>query len=38
MDYLNSLLGNQLAMGRVRLGGGKHSRFRIRLHLYYSDL
>lgn len=38
MDYLNSSLGNQPAIGRVRLGGGKHSRFRMRLRVYYSDL
>ncbi len=37
-DYLNTSLGNQPAMGRVRLGGGRHSRFRMRLHVYYSDL
>ena len=38
IDYLNSSLGNQPAIGRVRLGGGKHSRFRMRLRVYYSDL
>ncbi len=38
VDYLSSSLGNQPAIGRVRLGGGKHSRFRMRLHIYYSDL
>jgi hypothetical protein len=37
-DYLNTSLGNQPAMGRVRLGGGKHSKFKMRLHVYYSDL
>jgi hypothetical protein len=37
-DYLTSSLGNQAAMGRVRLGGGKHSKFKMRLHVYYSDL
>ena len=38
VDYLSSSLGNQPAIGRVRLGVGKHSRFRMRLHIYYSDL
>ena len=37
-DYLTSSQGNQPAMGRVRLGGGKHSKFKMRLHIYYSDL
>lgn len=37
-DYLTSTLGNQPAMGRVRLGGGSHSKFRMRLHVYYSNL
>ena len=38
IDYLTSSLGNQAAVGRVRIGGGKHSRFRMRLHVYYSEL
>jgi hypothetical protein len=38
VDYLTNSLGNEPAMGRVRLGGGKHSKFRMRLHIYYSDL
>ncbi|MGI9139117.1 MAG: hypothetical protein ACR2IM_08765, partial [Sediminibacterium sp.] len=38
VDYLSTMLGNQPAIGRVRLGGGKHSRFRMRLHIYYSEL
>jgi hypothetical protein len=38
VDYLTSSLGNQAAVGRVRIGGGKHSRFRMRLHVYYSEL
>ena len=37
-DYLTTSLGNQPAIGRVRLGGGKHSKFKMRLHVYYSDL
>jgi hypothetical protein len=37
-DYLTATLGNQPAIGRVRLGGGSHSKFRMRLHVYYSDL
>jgi hypothetical protein len=37
-DYLTTSLGNQAAMGRVRLGGGKHSKFKMRLRVYYSDL
>ena len=38
VDYLTNSLGNEPAMGRVRLGGGKHSKFKMRLHIYYSDL
>ena len=39
VNYLSaSPAGNQPAMGRVRLGGGTHSRFRMRLRIYYSDL
>ncbi len=37
-DYLTSSLGNQPGVGRVRLGGGSHSKFKMRLHVYYSDL
>ena len=37
-DYLTSDLGNQPAIGRVRLGGGSHSKFRMRLRVYYSNL
>ncbi|MEI7589546.1 MAG: DUF4270 family protein [Chitinophagia bacterium] len=38
VNYLSTSSGNQPAMGRVRLGGGTHSKFRMRLHIYYSDL
>jgi hypothetical protein len=38
MYYLNAGLGNEVANGRVRLGGGTHSRFRMRLRLVYSRL
>lgn len=38
VDYITSSTANQPAMGRVRLGGGRHSRFRMRLRVYYSDL
>lgn len=39
VNYLSaSSAGNQPAMGRVRLGGGTHSKFRMRLRIYYSDL
>lgn len=37
-DYLTTALGNQAANGRVRLGGGSHSKFRMRLRIYYTDL
>jgi hypothetical protein len=37
-DYLTSSLGNTPGIGRVRLGGGRHSKFRMRLHVYYSNL
>ena len=37
-DYLQTTFTNQAALGRVRLGGGSHSKFRMRLHIYYSDL
>jgi len=33
-DYLTSTTANQPAIGRVRLGGGKHSKFKMRLHVY----
>jgi len=38
MYYLNASVGNEVANGRVRLGGGTHSRFRMRLRLVYSRL
>ena len=38
VDYITTSTANQAAMGRVRLGGGKHSKFKMRLHIYYSDL
>jgi hypothetical protein len=31
-------MGNDLAIGRVRLGGGTHSRFRMRLRIIYSRI
>jgi hypothetical protein len=37
-DYLTTSLGNQAATGRVRLGGGSHSKFRMRLRIYYTNL
>jgi len=37
-NYFSSSMGNQPAIGRVRLGGGTHSKRRMRLHIYYSDL
>ncbi len=37
-DYLSTALGNQPAIGRVRLGGGAHSKFRMRLRIYYTNL
>jgi len=37
-DYLTTAIGNQAASGRVVLGGGSRSKFRMRLHIYYSDL
>jgi hypothetical protein len=36
--YLSPSTGNILADGRVRLGGGTHSRFRMRLRIIYSRL
>jgi hypothetical protein len=38
VDYLTSSMGNQPGLGRVRLGGGKHSKYKMRLRVYYSDL
>jgi hypothetical protein len=38
VDYISRAVANQPAIGRVRLGGGSHSKFRMRLHVYYSDL
>ncbi len=37
-DYLSTALGNQPAIGRVRLGGGSHSKFKMRLRIYYTNL
>lgn len=37
-DFLSTSLGNQPATGRVRLGGGSHSKFRMRLRIYYTNL
>ena len=37
-EYLSTALGNQAAIGRVRLGGGSHSKFRMRLRIYYTNL
>jgi hypothetical protein len=37
-DYLSTSLGNQPGIGRVRLGGGSHSKFRMRLRIYYTNL
>ena len=38
MYYLSTAQGNELANGRVRLGGGSHSRFRMRLRIVYSRI
>lgn len=38
MYYLNPSQANETAAGRVRLGGGTHSRFRMRLRIVYSRL
>jgi hypothetical protein len=38
VDYLSSYSANAPAIGRVRLGGGSHSKFKMRLHVYYSNL
>jgi hypothetical protein len=39
-DYISNTgnTGNVPAIGRVRLGGGTNSRFKMKLHIYYSDL
>ncbi len=37
-EYLSTILGNQAAIGRVRLGGGSHSKFKMRLRIYYTNL
>jgi len=36
--YLNPSVGNEPAIGRVRLGGGTHSRFRMRLRIVFSRI
>ncbi|TDO28319.1 DUF4270 family protein [Sediminibacterium goheungense] len=36
--YLNPSIGNDVANGRVRLGGGTHSRFRMRLRIIFSRI
>ncbi len=36
--YLNPTYGNDVSNGRVRLGGGSHSRFRMRLRIVYSKI
>lgn len=40
MDYISNTgnSGNIPALGRVRIGGGTHSRFRMKLRVFYSDL
>lgn len=38
MYYLSPTQSNELANGRVRLGGGTHSRFRMRLRIVYSRI
>ncbi|TAG12907.1 MAG: DUF4270 family protein [Sphingobacteriia bacterium] len=38
MYYLSPTQGNETSAGRVRLGGGSHSRFRMRLRIVYSRL
>ncbi len=37
-EYLTTSLGNQPGIGRVRLGGGSHSKFRMRLRIYYTNI
>ena len=36
--YLSPTIGNDVAEGRVRLGGGTHSRFRMRLRIIFSRI
>lgn len=36
--YLNPSIGNDAADGRVRLGGGTHTRFRMRLRIIFSRI
>jgi len=36
--YLGPQDGNDVANGRVRLGGGTHSRFRMRLRIIFSRI
>jgi hypothetical protein len=36
--YLNPSVGNDTGTGRVRLGGGTHSRFRMRLRIIFSRI
>jgi hypothetical protein len=36
--YLNPGYGNEAGQGRIRLGGGTHSRFRMRLRIVYSKI
>lgn len=36
--YLNPSIGNDPANGRVRLGGGTHSRFRMRMRIIFSRI
>lgn len=36
--FLNPNYGNEAAQGRIRLGGGTHSRFRMRLRIVYSKI
>jgi len=36
--FLNAGVGNEPCVGRVRLGGGTHSRYRMRLRVIYSKL
>ncbi|SJZ50735.1 DUF4270 family protein [Sediminibacterium ginsengisoli] len=38
LNYLNPSVGNDIANGRVRLGGGTHSRFRMRLRIIFSRI
>ena len=36
--YLNPAIGNLVGNGRIRLGGGSHTRFRMRLRIVYSKI